>query len=601
MKLPRTVQLALFASLLLFWNLGYAPFLNPDEGRYTSAAYEMAFGLNGDFGSWLIPHLDGVTRLNKPPLVYWMTALVFKAFGVSAWSGRIPQALVSLGILALLWVWASRVWDRRAAAFTTIIWATAAFPAAMERVANTDMILAGAIALASFGGFWTLEASTKKGRTWAIVALGVGMGLALLAKGPVGMALPMVGVGIYAALSRTPLDNRRLSAFGLGLGLALLIGLPWYIAVEVQRPGFIHEFIFSENLKRFGGGENFHKKTSPFYYLPVLLGGLVPWASFLILAVSQRLSDGRARRTRLFLWIWAVGIGLFFSASNTKLMSYVLPAFPALSLLVGAALSEWSRTAPRLRAASIGVALLLNLAVMIALTGYPKRDKVTKTWDMRPGYLLDEKTLPREEGVLWLWAMGATLTVQSVGWLWCLRRPDVRTLAVVGANNAVLLIVVLLQVGGRVAAYEDGSGPIVAALPFLAPNEKLVCFRSFLPSAITQAGQPVYFANFKNTSGLNPFEIKNNPRFPPLLNSQQLLEWLKKPEQKTGAVIVVESSLEPEIASKLSLWGRNNDFFMYGTRSKPERLDFNLVAPLKQERPPKPNYVPGEDLPGSNQ
>ncbi len=599
-KISRASWVGLFAALLLFWNLGYAPFLNPDEGRYVSASYEMAFGLNGGPTDWLVPHLDGITRLNKPPLIYWTTASFFKTLGVSAWVGRMPSALASLLILGLLWVWASRVWNRRAAVMTVLVWSTAVFSAAMGRVANTDMLLSASIALASFGGFWLLEASSPRGKMRATLALGLGMGLALLSKGPVGVALPLLGIELYARLSRSRFDRRIWNGLGLALACALVIGLPWYLMVAAQRPGFLSEFLFSENLRRFSGAD-FHKKTSPFFYVPVVFVGLLPWTAFLILAVLHRNVDDRARRTRLFAWIWALGITAFFSASSTKLISYVLPAFPPLALLVGAALGDWARFSPRVRSFCVALVLVINLALVCAISVLPKRDRATKTWNMAPGLLLDDKIWPREEGARWVWILGATLALQSAGWLGCLRRPDARTLAAVGGGGSALLVVVLLQLAGRIMLYEDASSLVVALAPELKPNEKLVNFRCFIPSAIVESGRPVVYANFRNSSGLSTAELGKSPNFPTLASAQQLRDWLALPAQKTGALIVVKGPLESSAASGLHLWGRNNAFFLYATRPKPADFSFDFVAPQKRERLPEIDRKPEGDESASSQ
>lgn len=601
MKMTRASWLAVGAALLLFWKLGYAPFLNPDEGRYASASYEMAFGLNGNTPDWLVPHFDGVTRLNKPPLIYWTTATFFKLFGPSSFAGRLPSAFGSLVILIVLWVWASRVWGRRAAALSALVWATGMFPAAMGRVSNTDMLLSASVALASFGAFWVLEASSKRGRAIATGVMALGMGFALLSKGPVGVALPLVGMVLYVLLSRSRVTPDRLSRVGLALLGALVIGLPWFLLVAQHRPTFLHDFLVVENAKRFSGGENFHTKTSPFYYLPVIIGGLLPWTAFLIAVIGHRNTDGRARRTRLFLWIWALGIVAFFSVSHTKLVSYVLPGFAPLALLLGAALADWPRIAPRVRVASVALALLLNLTLVTAITAYPKRDKVTKTWAMAPGVLLDDRIWPREEGVRWVWVLSATLALQSAGWLLCLRRPDTRTFAVIGASGSVLLVVVMLQLAGEILRYEDGSALVTAATPELKPNEKFVNFRGFLPSAVAQTGRPIVYPNFRNTSGLDAGDLKNNPNFPPLTSAEKLMRWLALPDQKTGALILVRGPLEPEAAALLHLWGRGNNFYLYSTRVKPDSFAFDFVAPQRRDKVPTPDYVPGEDLAGASQ
>ena len=197
-----------------------------------------------------------------------------------------------------------------------MVWASGLGAVAMGRTANTDMLLCAAIALTMFGIFWATELEGQR-RWWMGAIAGVGMGLALLSKGPVGVALPLLFAAVYLTLAGN-WKRAPWSALAMAFAVALVIGAPWFLLVEAQRPGFLHTFIFEENLGRFSGKEDYHNSTSPLYYVPVVLIGLMPWTGFLVPALGlwKRRAPGqsatRQTRARLFLLVWALVLVAFF-------------------------------------------------------------------------------------------------------------------------------------------------------------------------------------------------------------------------------------------------------------------------------------------------
>lgn len=572
---------------LLFWNLGYAAFWNPDEGRYAAAAYEMAYPFAGD-SNWLIPHLNTVPRLNKPPLVYWAMASSFRVFGVSEWSARLVPALASLLVLVLIAVWGARCWNNRTAWAAALVWASGIGVVAMGRTANTDMLLCSAIALTMFGIFWATELKGQKQLAMGALA-GVGMALALLSKGPVGVALPLLFAAIYVSIIKGwPRAPWR--ALVLAVGVAALLGAPWFLMVEAQRPGFLHTFLFEENLGRFSGTEDFHNKTPITYYLPVVLIGFMPWTGLLAPALgfwNRRNLDERAarqNRAQTFLMVWALVLVAFFSVSGTKLISYALPAFPAFALLIGVALGRWNLLDKGWKRIAIGVNVLLNVALIVALITIPARDKITKNWGFKPGVLLDDHIIPRATGAPWTVVLVALLLIFSAALLWSLRRDGRTVLAVEGAG-AIAIIGMLLGLASTIAHYEDASSIMRNLAPILKPGDRVASYRAFVPSAIPYLKRPLYFFQFDNSSGLKNAEVERSPYYSMPRDNEDFRRFLRQP----GRVFIITEGFEnTDVTWRLHLWGRTNDQFLLSNQPRPADLkpELDFVSPerLREKR-----------------
>ena len=559
--------------LIVFWNLGYAPFWNPDEGRYAAAAYEMAHPFAG-VSDWLVPHLNTVPRLNKPPLIYWGVASAFRAFGVSEWSARLVPALASLLVLVLLFIWGTKVWNERVGLAAGLVWSTVVASVAMGRVANTDMLLCASVTLTMFGIFWAIEGSAKRLQAGALA--GVGLGLALLSKGPVGVALPLLFAFVYLCLTwnwkRAPWG-----ALALALGVGLLIGAPWFLAVEARQPGFLHTFIFAENLGRFSGQEDFHKSTSPFYYVPVVILGLLPWTGFLVPVLARWREPGDLpMRAKIFAAVWALVLLGFFSFSGTKLISYALPALPALALLLGATVGRWEEVGRIWQRAAIAVTLFFNGALLLALWAAPHHDKVTKNWTFA-GVLIDDVIVPRTVGLPRTLALSALLLLTSMAWLWTLRPKTGAGLLAWGGASAALLAATLLGVAGTVSAYEDAGRMLATLRPQLRPGDRIATYRAFVPGATPYVRRPVMYLTFQNSSGLYQSDLARSPFYSTLRGDggdAALETWLRPPGR---AFVITEGLRTPQLARGLYLWGRTNDFFLLSNQPKPAAFGANLT------------------------
>ena len=611
-SLPTSSLLVLaFGAFLLLWNLGYAPFWNPDEGRYAAASLEMARGFDGQKPDWIVPHLNTMPRLNKPPLVYWLGATNFNTFGATEWAGRLGSAIFAIGVMILVWSLARRVWGERCGLFAAMIWTTSLFSFGMARVMNTDMLLCGAIALGCYGLWHAVEyvqnarhsASPDieylmSGLSWnsSFLLAGVGMGLALLAKGPVGLVFPLLITFVFMLTSarwRVLTNGKTWLGIASALFVAALIAVPWYLAVNARDSQFLKQFLLGENLARFSGNKDFHDPTPFYFYLPTIIGGFLPWTPLLFLAlVPARNISPLQRHTTIFLWCWAALVIGLFSLSRTKLISYVLPAFPALAILMAAAAHRVleARWMQRFAASSL---IFVN-AILIAACVYLSFDSKR---------LLD-RVLTRETATPFLLFIAAILAVATfVAWrFWCAQKIGRAMMAhFVGAG---LFFLVFLSLVGRVAQYEDSSAMVKTLAPRLAPGQKLVQI-SFQPTAIFYFARPQTFIGFRNTSGLRDDDLRRSELFPlrypepePLHSSPNWKQFQRERAavasrflREGHLVLVRRKDLEELAADGHSLLrptsrivAQNGDFVILGLRNIPRGFDFNRVPPHKAKR-----------------
>lgn len=324
--------------LFLAWAAVYLPNLGSpylwdvDEGNNAECAREMYAANN-----WVVPTFNFQLRTDKPALLYWLQMAAYHAFGVNEFSARLPSALAVLGAAAVLYFLGRGMFGAPSALFAALALLASPGAAGAGHFANPDALLL-LCSTAALALFWQEMASPGRA---SMLAVGACCGLGVLAKGPVGFALP-AAVGflylLWAGRLTWLLTPRVLL---LLLGLVLVAG-PWYALVAAETKGlWVREFWTKHNAGRALNVMEGHGGPVV-YYLLVLLPGLLPWSVF----VGPALWDAWARRAdeeggaaRKYLMTWAAVYVAFFSLASTKLPNYVLPAYPALCLLLG----HWAR------------------------------------------------------------------------------------------------------------------------------------------------------------------------------------------------------------------------------------------------------------------
>lgn len=310
---------------LFFFRLGAPGLMDPDEGRYAEIAREMLL-----LKDWLIPHLNLVPYLEKPPLVYWLTSLSFAAFGYSEWAARLPAALAALGGVYLAYGLGRALWGEGPGLWGALVLATCGGYLVLARLLTLDMVFTLFLNLGLALGYLALSRERRQLWPWAYLALA----LAVLVKGPVALVLVGVIWGLTAFLRGRQALKALIQPGSWVLMLALV--LPWFLYVTWRFPEFPRFFLWEHHVTRYLDGVSYH--AEPWWYFgPVLLGLMLPWTGLVPWALSRRAplnSDDR-----IFLIIWAGVVLAFFSVSRGKLAPYILPAFLPLALLVGEALA----------------------------------------------------------------------------------------------------------------------------------------------------------------------------------------------------------------------------------------------------------------------
>ena len=331
------VYMLLALSLLLFLPKLGMPLLDPDEGLYAEIAREMLTS-----GDWVIPHVNGLPYLEKPPLYFWLTALTFQLFGPSEWATRLWSAISALGTVLLTWRIGRRLYGPAAGLMAGVVVATVVGNAVYVRRASTDQLFVFCLTLAMYGFLRDAERHDR-GRA-RFLLLYVGAALGVLAKGFIGVVFPVliVGLGLVAVRrsgtrSQAPLGWRELNLVR-GAALFAAIAVPWHALVAWRSPLLFNFYVVDNHLLRFLDARRYVEDDVPSSTLAFLVASFLwafPWSAF-TLARHEPDSSPEARWRPLIV-IWLVAIVGLFAVSRFKHEYYALPAFPALAVSVGAA------------------------------------------------------------------------------------------------------------------------------------------------------------------------------------------------------------------------------------------------------------------------
>ena len=449
--------MALGVGLLALWvdALAVRPLFNPDEGRYAEIPREMLQGHD-----WVVPHLNGLAYIEKPPLQYWATAASYSLFGISELSARLYTALTAFGTLGAVW-WAARgIWTRELASRAVVISASMLLFVLLGQLLTLDMSLTFFLTL-SLSAFLVAQVRAEQDRprsvsrcmavAWSAAALGV------LTKGLIAAVIPAAVLVLYTLRTHDTAPWRRLN-FRFGLPAFALIAVPWHMLAQARLPDFVQFFFVREHFARFMTPVS-DRQEAPWFFVAVFLLGTLPWT---LPAVRGALTGWRRSAAAgafdhgVFLWLWVVFVLVFFSLSDSKLIPYILPAFPALAILIAAGkLSSLIRDVSR----SAGLMALAGVAGLAAAAFLPE---LLKSAD-RAAYFLQLRGP--------LFAAAATLLMTGgVGWL--RRRTDVTVnVALLGAGSLIAILLMLRSAGAVAPLY---SGLLLAKAEAPPPADQRV-------------------------------------------------------------------------------------------------------------------------------
>ncbi|MFN2387110.1 MAG: phospholipid carrier-dependent glycosyltransferase [Thermoanaerobaculia bacterium] len=358
--------LLLLLAGLVFFELPGSHLLEPDEARYAEIPREML-----ETGDWVTPRVNRQPYFEKPPLLYWANAAAFRVFGQNPYAARLTSRLSTLAVAVMLLFALRRRGDADdplEGALAAAIYLSSLLPFLLSRQNLIDPLLTAATtaSLLSLREFARRREDGKSGQGW-LAAAAVAGAAGTLAKGLVAVVIPGLVFVVWALLIRRPRLIREAIVSPAAL-LYVALAIPWFVAMERANPAFLDFFFVREHFGRFTGGAK--RSETVVYFIPVLLIGFLPWTLFAGRIVRLfrpfSLERMRGRPDAAFFLVWAVSVFLFFSLSRSKLIPYVLPAFPALAALAARGILV-SPGAPggRFRAAAGGAALVF-FAVAIA-------------------------------------------------------------------------------------------------------------------------------------------------------------------------------------------------------------------------------------------
>lgn len=354
-RLAKRAWLLFFLVALLFYSygLGRLPLIGPDEPRYAQVAREML--MRGDA---VTPTLGGRPWFEKPALLYWMMMASFGAFGFSEWAARIGPACAGLLTGLFLYFTGRRVErddDEKMERRGLGLWSGAALLSSagmiiFSRGASFDIIVTMTLTGALCSFLISELSINEKERRWWLAGFYAGIGGSLLAKGLIGIIIP---VGVVAAyfLARREWPRRSLILSLLwGWPLALLVAATWYGPITARHGWtFVDQFIIQHHFARYLSNKYNHPQ--PFYFYPPIMALFaLPWTAFLLTALwgagrwNWRAGGARAiSKARTFALAWLIVPIVFFSLSGSKLPGYILPALPGAALLIGDRLQSYWR------------------------------------------------------------------------------------------------------------------------------------------------------------------------------------------------------------------------------------------------------------------
>jgi len=359
----RTLFLLLIVlAVIWFLPLGMRHLIPSDEGRYAEMAREM-FVTN----DWITPRYNGYKYFEKPPLQTWANALTFAWFGIGDWQARFYTALTGFAGVILLGYTGARVFNSVTGVAAAALLASSPYWDLMGHFNTLDMGLSFwmELTMCSLLLAQRVGVSVSTRRTWMCLAW-AGMAMAVLSKGLVGLMLPGAALVLYTLIVRDWALWKRLHIVS-GVLVFFALTLPWFILVQIKNPDFLHFFFIVQQFERYLTPAQ-HRPGAFYYFVPVLLIGFLPWLS--LAWRSARLAFQMPRQPNGFapvalLAIWTVFIFLFFSASHSKLLSYVLPIAPSIALLLALVVPTLSQV--QWRRHLQGYALLLAVGAVGAI------------------------------------------------------------------------------------------------------------------------------------------------------------------------------------------------------------------------------------------
>ena len=467
--------------LVMFFALGRMPLANPDEGRYAQIPREMAAQ-----GDWVTPRLNGIPYFEKPPLVYWTVGAAQAIFGAAEWPVRLTPALFGFGGVLLTYGAARRLHGRVAGLASAIVLGTSLLYFALSRILLLDMAVSVLMSATLFCFILGVREPQGARRRWLFCGLYASAALATLTKGLIGFLVTGAVMFLWLLIFN---QWKRLRPFYLPTGglLFLAIAAPWHVLAAQRNPEWARFYFVHEHWERFT--TTAHDRFEPWWYFgPVLILGLFPWTGFLWSAAREALAGGWARRREnadaWFFVTWIAFVFLFFSRSQSKLIPYILPVFPALAVVVGPWLARRceERAAERLRAGLVCFSFFCGMLGVAALVMVLKPGAIgdpVQAAELRP-FAVAMATIMLLGGIAAPWAARVRGAVAGLGTL-------------LGTTLGFLLVLVLAAPGFQ----RPGTKELAAiASARMQPSDHVYHYWAFFHDFVYYTQRPVGLVSY---------------------------------------------------------------------------------------------------------
>lgn len=337
------------------------PLMDTSEARYAEMARKMVAT-----GNWVTPMFTETEPFwGKPPLSFWSQAASISVFGEAEWVSRFPSFIFHILCCYLIFLFLKNQGGARHGLIASLMYSTTALGFMASGVVLTDPVLNFSVLL-SFFGFWQFISSNKK--RYAYIGF-AGLGLGLLAKGPIAVVLFSVPIAFWIAL-----NNRwgllKTIPWLSGIGVSLIIALPWYVIAEQATPGFIDYFIVGEHFNRYLVSDWAGDRYGDAHARPLgtiwffLLFALFPWVFYGLVPNTWRaMNHATDRSWKTFLWSWALVTPVFFTMAGNILWTYLLPCLVPWMILL-----SYRFTVEKVNKGDFAIASLAVPLVMLILS-----------------------------------------------------------------------------------------------------------------------------------------------------------------------------------------------------------------------------------------
>lgn len=488
--------IAALAAVIFLTNLGATGLWDMDEALYTTCSREMF-----DRGDWVVPWFNGQMFPEKPPLMFWTMMAGFELFGVNEFGARFFSAIIGIGTALAAFHIGRILCSARVGFWTGIVTASTIIFTVSARAATVD----AALMLATTLAFLFFVIARRSRSTWLPLALMYAcVGMAVLAKGPVGMVLPFGAMGLYMLLAdgwRNVLRSVWWLRPFTAIAVVAAVAVPWYVMVGIRTDGeWLRKFFIEFNLRPFkqpilghGDGSSYflHRTTAMLislsyylYHIPAILAGFFPWSILLgptVVDIVRRVRSRDAWRDASVLALcWFGTWFVFWSICKTKLPHYLLPAYPALALLVACFIDRW-QTEP----ASLGRWWLRNAWISMIIAGVGIAIAVP---------IVAAIYLPGEE----LIGLVGLILVVGGGWCWWKTAQHQHREALIGLTvTAVVFLTAMFGFAAQRVDRHQNARPIMAAIradcgaDAAEPLPPIAAYCFFRESTVYYAGHPI--------------------------------------------------------------------------------------------------------------